>query len=286
MNEKSICFVIPYFGRFPFWIDFFLESCRANDTINFFLISDNVKPENLPVNIDYKKMTFGEYKKLVSRQLNIEFDPVNPYKLCDLKPAYGLIHAEYLESYDFWGFCDIDLIFGNIRHFLTDTVLNKYDFFSSYDRRVSGHFFVVKNNNEGRQAFMKAKNWRSVMADPNNHCFDEKAFSDLFVRFKNHPLWSKKILTWLFLPLSRKAIFEEQYSTPGLRYNWIDDSRNFPTEWYWNKGALTNNASDRSFLYFHFLKWKRNWTGSEITLTSDNQLPEKWKITENGFESK
>jgi len=32
----------------------------------------------------------------------------------------------------FWGYCDIDLIFGNIRAFMTDELLNEYDIIKSH----------------------------------------------------------------------------------------------------------------------------------------------------------
>ena len=34
--------------------------------------------------------------------------------------------SEYLTGYDFWGHCDIDLLWGNIRRFVTDEKLKKY----------------------------------------------------------------------------------------------------------------------------------------------------------------
>ena len=38
-----------------------------------------------------------------------------PYKLCDFKPAYGFIFGEYLKEYDYWGHCDIDIVWGDLR---------------------------------------------------------------------------------------------------------------------------------------------------------------------------
>ena len=43
-------------------------------------------------------------------------------------------------EYDFWGYCDIDLIFGNIRKFITDDILDKYDKILS-----RGHFTLFRN---------------------------------------------------------------------------------------------------------------------------------------------
>ena len=36
------------------------------------------------------------------------------YKLCGCKPFYGVIHKEELRGYDYWGFGDIDLIYGDL----------------------------------------------------------------------------------------------------------------------------------------------------------------------------
>jgi len=59
--------------------------------------------------------------------LGFEVDIESEYKLCDFKPAYGLIFSEHFKDYDFWGYCDIDIIFGNIRAYMTDVLLNEYD---------------------------------------------------------------------------------------------------------------------------------------------------------------
>jgi hypothetical protein len=45
---------------------------------------------------------YADYCALVSRRLDIDFRPENPYKLCDLKPALGYIHEEHLANHDFW----------------------------------------------------------------------------------------------------------------------------------------------------------------------------------------
>lgn len=64
----------------------------------------------------------------------------NAYKFCDLRPFFGIAYQEYISEYDFWGYCDIDLVFGDIRKFLTDKVLDKYERFYEW-----GHLSVFKN---------------------------------------------------------------------------------------------------------------------------------------------
>ena len=98
---------------------FFLESCRRNTDIDWLLFSDCGIPETLPPNVTVETMTFSDYCALVSRRLNIDFAPAAAYKLCDIKPALGHIHADRLQGYDFWAFGDIDLVYGDLRSYFT-----------------------------------------------------------------------------------------------------------------------------------------------------------------------
>ena len=131
---------------------------------------------------------------------------------------------------------------------------------------------------------MKRLDWKESFENQKHVAFDEKSFSKLFIRFKNLPIKLRNIFCKLLLQNAKKAYIKEMYSTPGLRYNWIDGSRNFPTEWYWQDGKLTNNASDQEFLYFHFLDWKKTWAKNEnvnyIEAISDGSM---LVISKNGF---
>jgi hypothetical protein len=39
----------------------------------------------------------------------------NPYKLCDYKPLYARIFSELVAPYDYWGWGDLDVLYGDIR---------------------------------------------------------------------------------------------------------------------------------------------------------------------------
>lgn len=287
MNIKhKIAFLIPWFGPFPKWMQAYLTSCRYNENIDFYIFTDSPIPKYQPKNVTFTQISFKNYCEKVSNQLGINFKPENAYKLCDLKPAYGKVHKDILNDYGFWGFGDIDVILGDIRSFLTDELLDKYEFFSTHESRIAGHFTVMKNNDKWRNMFMRRSDWKESFESQKHVAFDEKSFSKLFIRFKNLPLLFRNIMCKVFLSSARKAYIKEMYSTPGLRYNWIDGSRNFPTEWYWKNGKLTNNVCDREFLYFHFLEWKKYWaTSNEISYIDDIKHDDQLIISQNGFTS-
>lgn len=285
--SPSICFVIPYFGRWPMWMPFFAESCRANPTIDWMFFSDCGPLPDCPPNVQVIQTGFGEYCARVSEKLGIRFAPHNPYKLCDLKPILGFIHESEVAAYDFWGFGDIDLVYGDLREYFNAERLARKDFFSTHARRVSGHCCLVRNTPKMREAFRLIPGWKVRLADPVHHGFDEGAFSRLFIRRKNWPRPLARLLGQ-FNPWYRRAEFIEAFSTPHARLPWIDGSRNFPRRWHWRRAQLTTDRSDdRRFPYVHFLHWKSHeWkrlTSADIEVYPALARQEAWDITASGF---
>ncbi|WP_339415614.1 MULTISPECIES: DUF6625 family protein [unclassified Pseudomonas] len=282
-----ILFLIPYFGRWPFWMPFFLESCRRNADINWLLFSDCPLPDNIPENVKIERITFADYCALVSRRLHINFAPQAPYKLCDIKPALGHIHVDRLDGYDFWAFGDLDLIYGDLRQYFSAERLARYDLFSTHERRVAGHLCVMRNTAKKRQVFMKIKDWKARFTDQAHHALDEGAFSRIFLWRKNFPkpLFELvgKFNTW-----RRRSEFIEAFSTPGGVIKWHDNSYCFPDQWFWNNGRLTNDRDgEREFPYLHFVCWKRNqWPllpEPDIESVAALAAETSWVIDSKGF---
>ncbi len=143
---KKIAILICYYGRFPWYFRYFLHSCSFNKTIDFYIFTDIVYEGGVPQNVKLIQKSVDDIKALASEKLgftvNIEF----PYKFCDYKPAYGEIFSEYIKGYDFWGQSDIDIIYGDIRGFITDDMLNEYDFISVRHDYTTGCFALYRNN--------------------------------------------------------------------------------------------------------------------------------------------
>lgn len=287
MNAMRICIVIPYFGRWPFWMPFFLQSCRHNPTVDWLFISDCGLVEDCPPNVAIVEQSYEHYCRQVSERLQIRFAPLSPYKLCDLKPALGHLHADRLEGYDFWGFGDIDLVYGDLRRYFTEERLARFDLLSTHSRRVSGHLCLLRNTVKMREAFMRVPGWESLLADQKHHAFDEKAFSRLFLRHKNWPRPLRRLYD-SFSAMRRRCEFTEAFSTPYTRVQWIDGSLNFPQHWIWHEGSLRNDQDgEREFPYFHFINWKKDpWGGLPVekrVSPPDLAGQPRWIISARGF---
>ena len=95
-----------------------------------------------------------------------------PYKWCDYRPAVGYVFQEYLGVYDYFGFCDIDVIWGELSRFYPDKLIEKYEKFL-----VHGHMQLYKNNEKLRTLFMdrisSKVSYRNVFSSKYNYGFDE-----------------------------------------------------------------------------------------------------------------
>lgn len=287
VKTPSIIIIIPYFGKWPFWMPFFIESCRANPNINWLLIGDCAVLEDLPNNVEQRFFAFVDYCAFVSECLGINFNPSNPYKLCDLKPALGFIHEADVASYDFWGFSDLDLIYGDLRSYFSDERLRKYKVLSTHERRISGHFCLLRNEPELNSLFWKIPDFVRRAEDPKNHALDEGGFSRIFLWRKNFP---KPLFDFvgLFNRWRRVAEFKEAFSTPNGVRPWTDGTQDYPAYWVWRNGRLQNaKDGDRQFPYLHFLVWKKYWQQSSQPMSFEQAQVlasrRNWRIDRDGF---
>ena len=168
-----IALVIPYFGKFNNYFPLWLTSCRCNPGVDWLIFTDDKTAYDYPSNVRVTYTTFDEIKAKIQNRFDFKISLDNPYKLCDFKATYGDVFSDELRSYDFWGHCDVDLIWGNIRRFYTDEILSSYDKISD-----AGHFTLYPNTEEMRTAYRTfdagdCLDWREVYSSPLSFAFDE-----------------------------------------------------------------------------------------------------------------
>lgn len=172
--EKKVCMIICYFGKLPNYFELWLNSCKYNETIDFFLITDDKSEYNLPKNVQIKYYTLEELKTKIQEKLKIKISLESSYKLCDYKVTYGEIFSEFLKNYDYWGHCDLDIIFGDLKKYLNHIDIDKYDKIFS-----PGHFTLYRNNmriNESYKLLMDSKGeavYKDVFSKEESFFFDE-----------------------------------------------------------------------------------------------------------------
>ena len=112
-------------GHLHGYFDKFLIGCKYNPTIDWLLFTDDHTQMDYPENVKVHYTTLDEMRERVHTALDREICIDTPRGLCNYKVMYGKIFEEELKPYDFWGFCDCDLVFGNLRKFFTDDIFEK-----------------------------------------------------------------------------------------------------------------------------------------------------------------
>jgi hypothetical protein len=180
VQHYKIAYVLPYFGKLPGkGFELWLMSCGANPTVDFLLFADDKTDYDYPQNVKVHYCGLADIKTSASKLCDFPISLDTPKKLCDFKPAYGEIFADYLKAYDYWGYCDCDLVWGDIRKFLTDELLSKYERIG-----FQGHSTLFRNtsnvNARYRTEQNRTRSFRCVLSSPQNYCFDEGGMDEIY----------------------------------------------------------------------------------------------------------
>ena len=251
-TAPTIAFVVPYVGSWPLWFPAYLQSCRYNPSIRWIFYTDCEIPTTVPANVQFVNGSLRDFERLFERKTGRGVSLEMPYKMCDYKPAFGLIFEDYLHGVDFWGHCDVDVVWGNIRKFLaTDEILSSYDVVSPRRRRIAGTCTLYRNTDEVNRLFLADRTFELVIRERENRRYDEKGWSR-FVR-KQSDNGSLRV-SW------------SKWMQPRGLLDSVD-------ELYWERGAVFDCTDRRGgtgraqpvrvsgrgpeVLYLDFRRWKR-----------------------------
>lgn len=180
MNYKCKI-IIPYFGQFQNSIIPFLKSCENNPEFEWLFVTDAAFPCAVPLNVHVQRTTLNALKQRIEKKIGFSISLEAPYKICDFRPAFGFIFEEELKGFDFWGWGDVDLVYGKLSNFITDEILDRFD--KIYP---CGHLSMIKNTEENNKAFMEnirgTLDYHKVFKSPNSMIFDEyKGLNETFL---------------------------------------------------------------------------------------------------------
>ena len=178
----------------------------------------------------------------------------SPYKLCDYRPTYGLALSKWIGTYDFWGDCDLDMLFGDLRKYFSDEIL------STVDRcYVNGHISLWRNNEKMNTIFKfqedsRGLNYQDVYTSPDSYYFDEQ----------------RGVYTKCLLNGVKFAHFSMRDPIQGEPYfYWGGVSKETQFVIYWQHGKLysiATNGDKEELCYAHFFRRK---------FTIENYFPNK-----------
>ena len=252
MQKNDICVLTAYFGTFPHYFCLWLKTCERNSQIDFFVFSDATYKDRLPDNVKIIPMTLARMKQLACKHMQMEVSLERPYKCCDYKPLYGTIFKEYICGYEYWGHCDIDLMFGDIYSFLVKNDYRKYDKFLPL-----GHLCFYRNT-EKVNAYYKlpgSKNgdYNEVFTTDASFWFDELGGIQQIYMTNNLPNFTKR----LFADISHR----HRRFTLSTQCSLSEKDKNYRHQvFFWEDGKVYRtyiqhgHMFSEEYMYIHFKK--------------------------------
>ena len=263
-----VCLISVYLGPLPRTFDFFLRTCAENPEVHFLLACDAAPAAGTPENVQFLPMTAPAFSELASHRLGLDLHLSHPRKLCDYKPLYGLLFAEYLEAAEFWGFCDLDVLWGDLSSWLSGAVLDEYDLITADARRVSGPFTILRNEQRLRALATTHPDFESVIGSPAHHAFDEIHFDDVVKRMA-----AVGELRCLFAERGGRVPAMQNYGHDAV------DAHPSRVPCTWDRGRLFVHAHGAETMMLHLL----GMTESLVLDTQDAFERDKWIVTRDAI---
>ena len=258
---KKAVFIIPYFGKLPHYFSMWSKTAKKNLEYDFWIITDDNTVASISENIRIVFMSFAELAEKVQKKFPFTLGLNSPRKLCDFKPTYGYIFEDEIKEYLYWGYCDIDVVLGDLSGCIPIE--------DGYDKLfIHGHMTLFKNNYEMNRLFMKQidfpETYREILSDTANHIFDEPSdglnINLIAQKSQVNTYFDYKIAdinpySFLF----KRSLYD--YSSASKRNRSARTENIIKQIFYWNDGKLyryaLNNADAlvvEEFRYFHFQK--------------------------------
>jgi len=269
--------LIPYFGSWPdYFQSLFLPSCKRLEHIDFLFFNEAPAPIQAPGNTSFVQFTLADFNELATARIGKQVALKRAYKLCDLKPFYGHVFAEFLDGYDYWGFGDIDLVFGDLERFLREPLARGRDIISCRAHWLSASFCLMRNHPAINQLWLKSPSWSSVLATDEYLGFDEcgGAFQELLAGQPIQQVGGRcHSMTHVVRELEREGALSVSFADHARESIRGDDYV------VWDDGRV-RAANGEEFAYYHMVCEKGLLAFAHPKWST---LPQCFHITPSGF---
>lgn len=240
---KKFAAACCYYGKLPEYFPLWLRSAGKNPSIDFFLFSDREtvkEAKDVPENVHIVILPFGELKERIQRKYPFRITLTSPYKLCDYKFAYGEIFEDYFAPYDYFGWYDIDLIWGNLAEFITEEA-RSCDFIGDL-----GHFTLMRNTRALRRLYKKSRlptssavSYKRVFTTEQS-CFFDELYGSMRIRLDD-------AIKTAALPMADVVPWRRGFTL-------FHDESEREYVFFYENGEIFSSERDKKFAYVHMQK--------------------------------
>ncbi len=255
--SPRVAFLIPYIGTWPKWSELFFQSCEPNTCVAVLLVCEQPPPCRLPGNVQVIEMDRTELVRRLALATGLNLTALGGHKLCDFRPFFGLAFEDLLRNFEFWGFCDLDIMFGDLKKLLTPDFLESMDVFSAHDLQFAGHFTILRNVSTVNRVCFQMQGWRERCLAPSTKLVEEYLLAktiedDPSIRLRR--------------PGSLNSELQRDFGRFGITFDFLGQvaylSEPDAPVVHWENGSVfyTSRSGRRTeVLYLHFMGLKRWW---------------------------
>jgi hypothetical protein len=263
-ERARVALIVVWLGPVPSYMPAFLRSCATNPDFDWLIFADWDRDAlELPSNVRLFHASRARIVARCFRTLGLVPPLADPNKLCDLRPQFWSMFAHELAGYTYWGFCDLDCVWGDLNAAYGAPIRDGVDVVTSRKEVLAGHFTAIRAGSPIEAIAREDVQLRADMLNPEHVWVDEERFSELV---------------------------REAARAGTIRVHWPDclagdgdivgPDRLGPEPWSWRDGRITFDG--REFSYLHFMHWKHR---PEFRCTLDSRAGGAFTITAAGIRS-
>ena len=298
---KKIILIQLWIGKIPDYFWYHYETTKNLKNVDFLFVTDQDIYLDSP-NYKVIKTNITDVTNKLSELLGSKIQLKNNKKVSDLKASVGDIFYEHIQGYQYFGYYDIDTLFGDFEKYV-NPLLGIYDIISvgheTYHNRLSGPFLIMKNTEELRK-FYRTEEFIKCFESAQVECYEE-SIMDKMVKGK----FTVKLIYSMNTTSDGKNIYENTWSggknfingeeiflyhfyrKNRTKFDFVGNKiiaqydKTLTEDFYWVIG-FTENYSKLSYGLLDSLKKYSNRKCIIYTINFDFQLPEVYS-TSNQF---
>lgn len=252
---NSIVLLSVYFGDLPDYFNYFIETAKTNKTIQFVIYNDRLKEEKTIDNIHLIPLSLVNLNQRLTSIFNTTVTLNSSWKINEIKPLFALLFPGKIKAYDFWGWCDIDIIWGNIRNFMTEEILEKSQVISTKPYWTAGHFTLFKNTEQLNKLALSYSELPDLLNDEKYYAFEECCHR------WNDDRDSQSEIIKRGEKLSMYNIIRNEEKAGRIQASFLDIivEHPMPILLEWVPEKIMDVSRKREVMYFHLITVKKIW---------------------------
>lgn len=185
MTRKLL--IVPWFGDLPPWARHWNRNVET------------LRKDGYTVALMRHLPTFA---RLCRERLGVECSVVaGEGKVHDYRAAFGVLYADWLNGYDFWGHTDLDCVYGRVQDWVTEEFLDGVDIHANHVDYVCGPWTLYRNRPMVNELFMQHPDWKAILEHPDTTGWVEKGYTQIVDEYhaageldRRYTMWQTKNL--------------------------------------------------------------------------------------------